>query len=226
MLALITWGAVKIKNIACMVNDCNIEVESVLSINYQKKIKEFIQNNQNLISKKNQFASQIQELFPAVLDVSIFSKRPGSWEIAVKSFDPMIKVGDQFILSKNGQLFERDAFAEDVIQKLNPVYLAFGESVQNLELDKFFGFVKELAPSVFEDYEIVWVDQHNIFLSDKNNKKINLLCGFDQKLDENFFKRKFDVVMQNEEEIKKFRAAWVIDTRFKNQIVFFKKGVP
>ena len=213
-------------------DDCSFIFDRNFSYAMQHEMKSFIDEAYKKNKKPSNLLPSIEDKFSSIRSIVIDMNNPEQLNFTIQAFQPIFLVNNSLVVCKQGQLFEKNIFANDVIAKLENIN--YEGSFQPKDIDRLMKFVASLSDPILKDFSIRWVGKHNVWLdqkqtSDSSLHDLSLLVGYT-----------LPPTMQDVAECRNLRGqivdkpckdkrgkpcknntTWVCDVRFDQQIVLF-----
>lgn len=202
--------------------------DSKTSYCYQNEIFNFI--NSTKVFKRASLSSiskKIVNQFRAIKHIELTQLPTSILQVKMEVFDPQFIVNNAYIVSKNGNVFERKFFSQRAIDSCFPVVVTTekNKNVKTIpETCKQMIFC--LPKQSFEQYKIVWESETKSYMVDKKQDDFVIIFNDTHVPDNDILstcallknKLKMSKVF-----LKKRNTRWVADVRFKDQIVLFSE---
>ncbi len=202
-------------------------IDQQVSVAVRQKIKDFITDEQTNKFPFGSLAQAVHEEFPCVESIIVHRRMPGCLEVKIAVSSPTIILNNNSLLLVNGVVVSKDTFVKAASKKLHNVDVP---SLQTIE-DKAT-FIKRhlvrLSDSIFKMYRVELRDNFHALLHDKKQNKFSVLFNKDVELSDKKLaqcKRLKQRLEDRDVFISQPRERWVVDIRFKDQIVLYaRKG--
>ncbi len=187
----------------------------------------FAKEQEKLSLSPQLFSTITKETFPAISAVTLRSSLTGQTQVTLTSAKPVALINKECVLANNNQLVEYDVFPEESIKHLPLFHVAQSQKDRetfNLS-DRCKKFVRTFDRSLLEKYEVQWVHETEIMLQDKQYPRVSMLID-----DATTLTPALQLAYQEvrnkmlEKETKSKGRDWLIDVRFRNQIIVFPRG--
>ena len=165
--------------------------------------------------------------FPCIESISIEQSPSCRIHYSIESINPVIGINTDWTLTSDGRLLSKHCFADHVVNSLHALRVpscyispALRDTVGSLPYD------------LLAAYDVSWVSDQEVYVTDKNQSGFSLLCSAQSlptlKHLDRWQKIKTELVSNDSIENrtkKKGSSHWIADMRFKNQIiVYFELG--
>jgi len=194
--------------------------DSHFSQTMQERLSLFAQEQEKVSTSPALLSQVLKEAFPCVKDVSIRSSR-GSLAIMVSAHTPLFQVNSNRVFLKNGGVSNSSDFIKSDVNVLPKIAFSFkGKTAHELS-PEVQRWSRGIDYSLFENHEVCWYDDSYVMFKDKNFKNISLIGASTTEFSQEML-ASCEVIKKNimEKRVTKGRK-WLIDVRFKNQIVAF-----
>jgi len=208
-------------------NDCSFSFDHNFSRAMQLEMKSFIDDTYKKNKKPSNLLSLIEQKFSSIRSIIIDMNNPEQLHFTIQSYQPLFLLNDSFVVCKQGQLFEKNIFAHDVINALRNI--KYDGSFHKKDIERLMKFITSLSDPILQDFSIRWLGKHNVWLDQKQGKDLSLLVGYallpknkdiaecrklrGQIVDKPCKDKQGKPCQQN--------ITWVCDLRFDQQIVLF-----
>ena len=174
---------------------------------------------ESYITALARLTESVKAACPALESISLERRANNSIYVAVDGMKPYVCIGSH-VLTTAGALVSKDCFILGTLQNL-PVITQKNILGKATITDEFKQWLLQLDPSVFALYDIIWADDYEICLTDKNVKRNAIMCSVACLPNENVRK-----ICQRIIENKSMHAQgtahkyfYTADIRFEKQIV-------
>ncbi len=202
-------------------------IDQQVSVLVQQRMKDFIADEQTNKFPFRCLAQAVHEEFPCVESVTVHRRVPGCLDVKITVSSPTIILNNNSLLLANGVIVSKDIFAKTASKKLHNVDVPSLQSIEDKAL-----FIKrhlaQLSDAIFKMYRVELRDNFHALLHDKKQNKFSVLFNKDVELSEKKLaqcKRLKQRLEDRDVFISQPRERWVVDIRFKDQIVLYaRKG--
>ena len=138
-------------------------------------------------------------------------------DISVEVFPPIAQINNEYVLTRSGAIVAKSYFNPRCTTNLPRITIADVNSLSPASKAWLMRWVESIAPA----YRIAWEHDHEIYLHDKKNEGIALLCTVDTAFDAELEKRIAYIHTQitQKKEIESRSLGWTADIRFEKQII-------
>ena len=198
--------------------------DGLLAPTTQTNIKDFIEKNAAFKrSSSAVIASELKKTFPCVEMVALELVAPRVLHIDIAATKPLVTINKNQVLVESNKVLDRGFFTVHRIDHLYDVQLAhipaLGEQCTVLTQA-----VQKLLPSFFSQYTVMWNDEFELALRDKNMPDFSIICNADTipdfKVLEHCQQLKNTIVQQGTAG-HNVDQQWIADVRFDKQIILF-----
>lgn len=208
-----------------------IEADGQLSDAARGVVKVYVQNLLKKTVNLPEIAHALRNSFAYVEDVAISKDPSHSFHVALTTTRPVALCNEQFAVCSNDRLFEKDVFAPTALASV-PTYDIDRYKLASFNIKAFRQFVAATPSEVLSLYRITWHDPQKIYLQDKAHPAITLVANQSMMATLPTMHIAYTTVknslverLQATPEKKRAKLAWLVDGRFKNQMVVIPKGV-
>ena len=238
--AVFCWGSKKYSS-SLLQSRCFAFQFDALFCNRQRcKIKDFFQSNDFFKTLPlHELSACVCKKFPSIQSLVLFLSATGTITAQIKSVTPLCKVNDTFVLVDDGKVFKSALFSDTCLDLLHHVYLSqsndkssdvafdfFQEECVGHVPKPFLGMINKLSGLLFDNYCVTYQDKATWCLRDKQQKKFFILFNSTQMPNEHLLaacnKIKGTLGARGQFDARRMHN-WVADTRFKDQIILFRK---
>ena len=207
------------------------QVHFVFDYRFAKDVKQEIEQYFNLhlnqIHNPHDVYAVLADVFPIIKKISVISNTQGHWTITIIPVTPLVGINEAFVLTCNRSVVMRKQFGASVCNQVPSINVAdFDQSVPLSDECIDFALAYHKKPA---DWCLVeWHNPEVIYLHDKEFEKAHVLT--DKETAINFSLYAYQQIKQDllAKELPKKRfekkSEWMVDVRFKNQIIVFQKG--
>lgn len=205
-----------------VIKKCIIVCDSSLAPGVREPLINFVKNY-SFNKPFHSFSCEvIKQKFPLISHIdSTYAE--GSLYCSFKTVRPCLSINNQYLLMEDNSVQHVDQFTQDSIAAL-PTIMTCQEGVVSLPTDSK-NFLRKVPYIFFERFSLRWIDHTSLYLRDKQAPNIFMRANsqsiFDERLLTKYDKVKSEIVRQRYHAKKQ----WVVDVRFKNQIIVAQKGV-
>lgn len=208
-------------------DDCSFTLDSNFSQTMKSEIKSFIDRAYKENKKPASLLPSIESQFPVIRSIIVDMQNPDQLNFTIQAYQPMFMVNDSFVLSEQGQIFDKAVFENKLISQLENV--TYDGTLHHKDIDRLIKFVGSLSDPILQDFSIRWVGKYNVWLDQKNGDDLSLLVGYSRPptiLDiaecRNLRGQVIDKPCKDKRgKPCKSNSTWVCDLRFDQQIVLF-----
>ncbi len=189
-------------------------IDPFFSNHVHKNIKQFVQHCD---VKDASIVKNVQQAFPFVHDISCEKKASGVTLYAVHSKKPFMYVNDKFVLTRDGNLFSEQVFADDVVDVL-PTLRTLSDTISRIA-PEITACMKRIPSEILKTHTITWIDAWHVLFDEKTDINFTILCTKNTLLNQKtirYCERIQDDLTQKG--LLGIRQ-WVADVRFENQII-------
>lgn len=205
-----------------IITRCTFLFDSSLAKNIKQSIIT-ISNNQFL--KKSFLQAKpaiIQQYFPIITAVQLRYQDNGSMLCRVKAIDPQLIINDSFCLGINGQLYDKNIFSSKTLRTIPSITIQSTEKIESCPY--FKDYITKMPLHFFEYFTITWIDHTRIILHDKLSPNHTLLAHYQTDFDDQLL-HYYNMAKQAAPKKRALKKQWVVDVRFKNQIIVAQKNM-
>ena len=208
-------------------DDCSFTFDRNFSDAMRSEMRSFIDEAYQKNKKPSNLLPSIEDKFSSIKSIIIDMHKPEQLNFTIQSYQPIFMINNSLVVCKQGQLFEKTIFANDVIAKLENV--SYDGPLHQKDIDRLMKFVASLTDPILKEFSVRWIGKHNVWLDLKQGDDLSLLVGYT-----------LPPTMQDIAECRKLRGqvidtpckdtrgkpcrkntSWVCDLRFDQQIVLF-----
>ncbi len=189
-------------------------IDPLFSNNVHQNIKQFVQHCD---AKDASIVENVQQAFPFVHAISCEKKASGVTLYAVRSKKPFMRVNDQFVLTRDGNLFSEQLFADDVVDVL-PTLRTVSNTTSRIA-PEIIACMKRIPSEILKTHTVTWIDAWHVLFDEKKDINFTILCTKNTVLNQEamrYCERIQDDLAQKG--LLGIRQ-WVADMRFENQII-------
>ena len=213
------------------------QFDALLCNEQRCKIKDFFQSNDSFKTLPlHKLSMCVCKEFPSIQSLVLFLSATGMITAQIKSVVPLCKVSDTLVLINNCQVFKSALFSNTYLDPLHQICL--NDKSNDVVFDflqqecvgtvpkPFLGMVDKLSSALFDDYCVTYQDKTTWCLRDKQQKKFFILFNNAQIPNEHLLAacNKIKETLFDRGQFNTRRTQnWVADTRFKDQIILFRK---
>lgn len=223
--------AKKARNYVFSIDGCSCNFDNIISSSYKNKIFNFVNLNQELkdCSLKN-ISEKIQDNFCVIKNLELSHAANGILSLNICSFEPKFILNEDYVLAENKAIFEKNLFCKKALENCDQVSLKnldFGSiDLKTGVTDGCKNMIFSLSKKYFQEYEITRESDSNSYLIDKTNKNFSILFNDYVLPDDRLLA--YCLYIKNElnfrgEFNRKVPKNWIVDIRFKDQIVVVSK---
>ncbi len=206
-----TWNSI------CAVHYVTYSFDSQLSPSAQETISQFVrffeyQGEYNPTA----IVAQLPQEFPCIKSISVRHLPYHVAQVAVAAHDPVIRINDDCVLTEKQTIISNSYYALFVINELPELSVA--APVPSTVSEQIMLAIKRcMKESVFEQYALSFVGEHEWYLCDKNDPSFTLVCDTETFpiQDRIATYQRVKKKIKNRVNAKK----WMADVRFDNQII-------
>lgn len=192
---------------------------------FQEEMNLFVQEHQTSGTKDHRFVADFKKAFSVVDRVTVCKQYNHKTKVQVTPHQPLARVNESHIITRNGRLVQADLFAKSIQESLPKITIVEKNQKEVQVSSSCLRFVNRFIQKLYSDFSVTWFDKTKIELKDKKNTQFSLLAfnetQFDQSIFETYNKLKQEVMGRNSSKKKR----WCVDVRFKNQVLLFaQKG--
>ena len=199
---------------------------SLLSSSTSKKLNSFFKKQGRKYEHASLFCAALQQEFPVLKAVTCEQKNSKKVMITVTCARPLFVVNEGTVLTELEKEVPASVYAPELVATLAHFTVAQYEPGSGLSQDCIL-YVKGLPTTLTNLYDVEWVDDSLIKFHDKQYPEIMVL-GCAETHGERLLHYSCDVLKMALLERKPSRKGrkddWVIDMRFKGQVVVFPGG--
>ncbi len=205
------------------VQECNVSIDPCISHSAQQEITACIKDlTDEHVSAKNIIA-QLQQQFPFIKSVSIAYVPCGITDIELAVYKPRVLINNQRVLTCNDKLVDKNVFTNYQNKQLIAIATQ-SDNQDDAKLTMLKQYCVQLPTSVFDVYDLCYVDDAHAWLHDKKQTSFSILFNDTSMPSEKVLQYcaqiKNDLISRRTFEAKKNKQ-WIADIRFKNQIVLY-----
>ncbi len=206
-----------------IIKKCTIVGDSRLAPGIAQSIVNFIEESS--VNKSFQALSlvKVKRQFPIIEHLESTYAPSGSLHCSFKAVRPLMLINDQYLFMNDNSIQNSDTFAPFALCDL-PIITMCQEGTVELSYE-CKNCLKKLSYHLFDQFFIRWIDHTCIYLKDKQLPNIIVRADAQSILDDTLLTKyervKSDIARQR----SYAKKSWLIDVRFKNQIVVAQKGV-
>lgn len=156
-----------------------------------------------------------------IKEISLRRSAPDRLNVVIHTHAPLMMINTHLILLANGMFVDRSCVDNNYYQSLYHMNI-HGIGTTDHITENLCVWIKRMVPEIFEQYNVTWHDQTKIFLHNKNDSTLTVLCN-DHTIPDNALlalcKTLKDDVQTHMN--KKRELTWIADIRFKNHIVLY-----
>lgn len=206
-----------------IIKQCSFQCDSLLAPMIRDSLQSFIKNY--CLNKPFQLLelSAIQQQFPYVRQIDARYDSFGKFTCFCKVVRPHILINNKYLLMDDGSIHQRDYYTPHICKAL-PSITYTHDTPESLSAQSI-ACLSKIPSDLFERFSLFWVDQTSIYLQDKITPALIMRTDIYSILDDRLLNKyetiKTEIVGQRNYEKKQ----WVLDMRFKNQVVIAQKGM-
>jgi hypothetical protein len=202
-----------------------LDLSPFFSKTFHNEMNLFLQKYQTSKINDNRFVADFKKVFSVVDRVTVCKKYNHKTKVQVVPHEPLARVNESHIMTRNGLLVQAGVFAETVQKSLPEITIAQNNQEKIQITSACLRFVNRFIKRFYSDFSVTWFDKTKIELKDKKDTQFSLLAfnetEFEEPIFESYNRLKQEVLGRNSS--KKNR--WCVDMRFKNQVLLFaQKG--
>lgn len=238
--AAFCWGSKKYSFSLRQSRSFAFQFDALFCNGQRCKIKDFFQSNDSFKTLPlHELSACVRKKFPSIQSLVLFLNATGTITAQIKSVSPLCKVNDTFVLVDDGKIFKSALFSGTCLDLLNHVYLSqSNDKSGDVAFDflqaecvahvpkPFLGVVDKLSASLFDDYSVTYQNKAMWCLRDKQQKNFFILFNSTQMPNEHVLAAcntiKETLFSRGQFDARRMHN-WVADTRFKDQIILFRK---
>lgn len=171
LLVLCAAGMYKLKGVIFTPSRCSFSFGSELSPSTKQAIKDAVKSS--YLGPLSAIPAQIQKVCPAVNDVNVELRADKTVFVQVKKSHPYMRIGDDQILLRSGNVVSGHFFSSDVIAQLPHIMTAELKTIT----PHFSKWLLQLDPLIIEHYAICFHDDYEIVLADKHDNHKKIICS-------------------------------------------------
>ncbi len=219
------WEDIRVKTVCRPTFLCvpSCHVKSLLSEQSIEKIQHFFNKHSSGYSSCKACADQLQKTFPWIQKVSFEHTKNSVYKVSLAISDPCCCINSEKILTSSYHLTDQSMWLSSVLKNLPHITVKKGASV-----DEWGSYVKNLSHAITDQYAVEWVTKSRIYFRDKKDDSRTVLLSSADSSVELLLQRE---CIQLKESLqaripvsKGQKRDWIIDLRFKNQIIVFEGG--
>jgi len=232
--AVFCWGAKKYCFSLLQAHCFSFQLDALFCDEQRRKIKDFFQSDDSFKTLPlHELSVRAREKFPSIQSLVLSLSAAGMVTARIKSVSPLFRINDNLVLVDGSKIFKSAIFSDMFLDHLNQVYLSQSGGFDLLQEEcvgrlpkSFFATMGKLSVSLFDEYRISYQDKATWWLQDKQQKKFFILFNNTQMPNEHLLaicnKIKGTLVARGQFCSGRTQR-WVADTRFKDQIILFRK---
>lgn len=206
-----------------VVNHCTFKFDGNFAETMKNTIMKF---SQEKFLKRSFFSvapEVLKQEFPLIKAVQCDYQYGGKVCCFLQAIEPLLIINNSFCLLRNGDLRDMHYFSDIGLQDLPSISIQSNEKLELLE--NFKECIQRMPLYFFDHFTITWRDHTFIQLQDKKFSQCTIIAHYQTAFD--------DLLLRNYEVIKQeimsqhlnIKKQWIVDIRFKNQIVVAQKNV-
>lgn len=197
-------------------------ISSDLETPIKKAISECTQNK---IFSAKKIISCLKEKYQIINRIKIFYNRLKQPIISIEAKKPIIIINNQNVITVDGELIPTEQYKPVTYENCFLVETKNKDS-NFKEENEIFKFAKNLPAEIIENYECFWENKTLIILKNKLYPYITIKAWhqtlFNSTLISSINKLIQYINKKIEKAPKKIESSWVIDARYKNQLILKK----
>lgn len=168
-----------------------------------------------------EISSKLITHYAAVQTVAIAQTLPKTMHVAVTGRTPWVRINDNKLLTKDGTLVDQQQYVPAAYELLPGVSISRTMAQERSVVPAVMEVVSKCYP-LLSAYTLVFHNETNIVLHDKQEGRFAIVCSVNQLPDQMTIER-CNRIRQDLLERGKFTnqlsRVWLVDTRFSNQII-------
>lgn len=186
--------------------------------------KEIIQYAENLFLNKpfgQASLNALQNKFSTIAKIDAAYAHPNAMNCTMYNYRPLLFINDSVLLA-NGVVVDQTLCSDEVLAFLAQVKVS---NQHDLYIPFFLPFVTAFPSSFFDYFTVAWIDHTIIELHDKNNQAFTMIGHYQLNYDGTLYKHYQQVKQQLLAQKISDKKQWLIDMRFKNQIIVTQRDM-
>lgn len=166
--------------------------------------------------------SSLTAEFPCIAHVKLHIQPNKDALVAVQAQTPLLRMNDAYVLTQNAQALQAHYFDPQIISNLSQMQAAPDVLSDAQALLELKNHVKDIEPSIFQDFNLTWRQLNEVVLEDKNNSLVHYVCCAHQLSDKTRIKIYVDQVTQlmvDRMANSPSKKQLIADLRFENQLI-------
>jgi hypothetical protein len=206
-----------------VIKNCSIQCDPLLALPIRESLNSFIQNHCLNRPFQSLALASIQKQFPYINQIDARYSYPGVISCLCKAVRPHLIINDKYLFMRDTSVRSRENYAPQICEKLPTITFAQKE-IDTLS-EECCTCLTKLPLSLFEQFSIYWIDETSLYLQDVLFPSLILRADVHSVLDVRLV-AKYDKVKNEIIGQKNYaKQQWVLDVRFKNQVIVAKKGM-
>lgn len=201
--------------------DYLIVFDSLLSQDLQERIHTSINDSWKM--EPSALCAEIKKQFPMIKDIVYQCKHKKKVIFKVYTYRPIFVLNNTSVLLESGVIEDKKSYIDSCINDLYHIALNYCQN--NMCTASCISWLDQNAFTIFDYFNVQWVDATTIVLSDKNSSDFKVLCDEQTKICHTLVKSCFQLknTLKKTAPIIRGQHYWVADIRFDNQIVLYCK---
>lgn len=165
----------------------------------------------------------IQQQFPMIKSVRLDYRDNGLMFCRIRTIDPVLIINNTLCLSDNGELYDKQIFSTKKLADIPSITI---QSSENIALCTHFKeYIKRIPLNFFEQFTITWLDHTRILLQDKLWSRCILVAHYQTDFNDIFLQNYTTIKQEIAQRVLSQKKKWIVDVRFKNQIIVAQKNM-
>jgi len=162
----------------------------------------------------------VKKEFPAVSKVMV-TYRPSAVQVKIYAHNPVCCVNNSLVLTSNNELFAKDTFSKRALCTIPDIVVAQESMAKSTSI--LASLLQELPSDFNQNYDLEFVNEHCVYLVDKQEPCFTIISSMDQKKTSQLLAH-CESVKKNIKERKGFDKTfkWAADTRFAEYIIVYR----